>query len=189
MCRWMAIICLLGFGVAGCDLFSTRDAEEPGDTTDLCGPAVSSDQVMSVLDCAFQFHLPENYLELFSAEDYEFIPDGAALSNHQDLLPWGYEEEAAHIRRLFSAQVVPPDSLVWVVFEEEDVLEWGDSASYLENYTLHVGHILEGVPRDAIGRVELTVDRTIDGTWVIRKWRDEAIGLEATWSEIRALIR
>ena len=63
MIRWTVIV-LLGFVVSGCDLFTTRDAEEPEIRTDLCGPAISSDQVMSVMECALQFHLPESYLEV-----------------------------------------------------------------------------------------------------------------------------
>jgi hypothetical protein len=175
--------------LVGCDLFTTREAEAPQQNTDLCLPATSSDQVTSVLGCALQFHLPENYLEYFQEEEYQFIPDGAALNNYPDLVPWGYDEEAAHIRRLFSEQVVPSDSMVSVQFDEEDALEWGDSARYIEIYDLHVGHILEGVPDQVHGRAEFVVERTISGTWVIRRWRDEAVGDEATWSDIKALIR
>jgi hypothetical protein len=189
MLRWsivvISVLCLL----MGCDLLSTREAEEPELTTDLCEPATSPDQVTDVLGCALQFHLPEDYLETFDQEAYDFTPDGAALSNHQDLIPWGYQEEETHIRRLLSEQVVPADSMVWVEFTEEEAVEWGDSARYLENYLLYIGHILEGVPRQVQGRAELTLGRTNYGTWVIQRWRDEAIGEVATWSDIRALIR
>jgi hypothetical protein len=175
--------------LAGCDLFTTRDAEEPESTSDLCGPATSSDYVTSVIECALQFHLPEEYLAVFDAEGYQYTPDGAALGNYSDLLPWEFNQEANHIRRLFSEQVVPLDSVVWVEFESEESVELGDSARYLEAYTLYIGHVLEGVPRQVSGRMELTVVRTIDGTWIVRRWRDEAVGNEATWSDIRALIR
>ena len=183
----VAVIVVITF--LGCDLFTTREAEAPQETTDLCLPATSSDQVTSALGCVLQFHLSENYLEYFQADDYEFMPDGAALNNYPELIPWGYQEEATHIRRMFSAQVVPADSVVWVQFEEEEALEWGDSARYIEIYDFHIGHILSGVPNQVHGRVEFVLERTVSGTWVIRRWRDEAVGDEATWSDIKALIR
>jgi hypothetical protein len=185
----IAIIPFVLFILAGCDLFSTREAEAPQQNTDLCLPATSSDQVTSALECALEFHLPESYLGNFQADSFQFIPDGAALNNYPDLVPWGYDEEATHIRRLFSAQVVPSDSAVSVQFQEEEALQWGDSARYLETYTLHVGHVLSGVPNQVHGRAEFTVERTISGTWVIQRWRDEAVGEEPTWSDIKALIR
>ena len=184
----ISILCLLVV-LAGCDLFSTREAEEPETTTDLCGPATLSDHVTSVIECALQFHLPEEYLAIFDAQGYQFVPDGAALGNYNDLLPWGIDQETDHIQRLFSEQVVPLDSVVWVEFEPEESVELGDSARYVEAYTLYIGHVLEGVPRQVSGRMELTVVRTIDGTWVIRRWRDDAVGNEATWSDIRELNR
>ena len=78
MTRWL-VVGIVGFMVAGCDLFTTRDAEEPDTRTDLCGPAVSSDQVMSVMDCALQFHLPESYLDVILQDSFSFEPDGGAL--------------------------------------------------------------------------------------------------------------
>jgi hypothetical protein len=141
------------------------------------------------MGCDLEFHLAEDYLSLFDPQAYDFVPDGAALSSYQDLLPWGYTQEASFIRRLFSDQVVPTDSVVRVQFEEEQSIEWADSARYLETYTLHVGHILEGIPRDASGRAEFIFERKIDGTWAIRWWRDEAMADDPTWSDIKALIR
>jgi len=189
MIRWLSTLVLLTLLVAGCDLFSTRRAQAPLETSDLCGPAISSDRVLDVLDCTLQFHLPEDYLAIFDGQDYSFVPDGAALSNHQDLLPWGYDQEAAHIRRLLSGQVVPIDSAVQAQFQVEESIEWADSARYLEAYTLHLGHVLEGIPRDVSGRAEFIFARNLDGTWRIRWWRDEAVGDQATWSDIKALIR
>jgi len=189
MIRWMLATLLVMFLVAGCDLFTTRHAQAPLETSDLCGPATSSDRVLDVLDCTLEFHMPEDYLANFDRQNYSFVPDGAALSNHNDLLPWGYDQEASHIRRLLSDQVVPMDSMVRAQFQEEESIEWADSARYLETYTFHVGHVLEGIPREVSGRAEFIFARSIDGTWRIRWWRDEAVGDQATWSDIKALIR
>ena len=189
MIRWALITSMTMFFLMGCDLFSTRNAQAPMETSNLCGPATSSDQVTVVMGCDLEFHMPEDYLTLFDMQNYGFTPDGAALGNYQDLLPWGYTQEASFIRRLFSDQVVPQDSIVRVQFEEEQSIEWADSARYLETYMLHVGHILEGIPRDVSGRAEFIFERKIDGTWAIRSWQDEAIGDDPTWSDIKALIR
>ncbi len=177
------------FLLGGCDLFSTRDAEDPDagrSSWDI--PRVPRD-VLRNITLALAERNDVDYLRSISSDSFSFIADAVTLSNYPELAGWNLTEETRHITQLLSGGVLPNDSILAVVFESIEQTEWPDSAFLQEKYTLLAGVTVPGVAHQMSGTVEFHLVVESEGYWVIRRWVDRRTEGEPTWSDLKALVR
>ncbi len=130
-----------------------------------------------------------DYLRSFHADTFSFIADAVALSNHPELGEWGLPEETQHITQLLSGGVLPGDSLLAVIFEPLEQTEFPDSAYLREKYTLLAGVTTPGVAHEMAGTAEFYLGKGAESYWVIRRWVDSRTEGQATWSDLKAVVR
>ncbi|MBM3324878.1 MAG: hypothetical protein FJY66_04345 [Calditrichaeota bacterium] len=177
------------FLLAGCDLFTTREAETPDmgqSSWDI--PRVPRD-VLRNMTLALAERNAVDYLRSIRSDTFVFVPDAVTLSNHPELADWGLDEETRHITQLLSGGVLPRDSVLAVVFEELERTELSDSAFLRESYTLLAGVTVPGVAHQMVGIAEFYLKIGQDGYWVIEQWVDNRIEGQPTWSELKTVVR
>jgi hypothetical protein len=172
---------------AGCDLFTTRDPEDPISGGTPAEIATSPDEVMDRLQASVQLRDPELYMIVIDDEfRYEATP-----SAYEDVLffaQWGVDDEDRFIRQLLSPGILPADSTAEWNFEEVDRTEWGDSVLFRESYRLEVHMTLTELPQVYEGLAQLLLWRGDDGGWRIRRWLDDSGGDAPSMSRLRAAL-
>jgi hypothetical protein len=174
---------------AGCDLFSTRDAETPDSGRNTWETPREPADVLDNMRAALSERDAVNYVRSFESSSFRFEADPVALSRDPSLADWGYDDESQHISRLLSEGTLPPDSVLSLVFVAPDVTILGDSAVIRAGYELAAGVALAGVPHHAAGTADFNLRIGGDGYWQIHYWRDTRTEDEATWSDFKSLVR
>ncbi len=179
---------LLALGLAGCDLFSTRDAEAPDTNRHQWEVPVEARDVLRNMADALSQHDAVNYLRSFSPDSFAFEADAVALSLYPSLQDWDYSAESQMASQLFSSGVLPADSVLAVVFS--DVVEdpAADSTLVRAAYNLAAHVAVSGVPREPAGTAEFVMRKGRDSYWQIYRWRDLRAGEQPSWSEFKSLV-
>ncbi len=171
----------------GCDLFSTRDPEDPANGPDISEIALSPEEVYIRLSESIQQRNPELHLVVIHDEfTYEASP--AAYENPAFFLTWDYYSEDNFIRRLVATGLLPSDSTAGLTFTTVDENLWADSARFKHNYTLEIHTTREDLPVLYEGLLEIKMVRDLDGGWKILYMLDDAGGSNATMSRLRVIL-
>lgn len=194
MSRFWIILFFCAAIAAGCELFSTRNPEPPGDSSH-GGWEFPRDPglVLKNLETAFSLRSSVDYMRSFYEDDsvgisYVFVPEPEKVANFPGLFDgWDLNRERKHIDVLFNPSNIPADSLSRLSFSINLLNMLGDSADVSASYDIHVGHIRENVPRSVAGLVEFRLLRGMDGGWVIQRWIDHCIASgQPCWSDLKA---
>ena len=187
--HWKLLIFGMALFAGGCDLFTTREAESPKTGQSSWDyPRVPRD-VLRNLTLALAERNSVDYLRSFHADTFSFVADAVVLSNHPELAQWGLPEETHHITQLLSGGVLPGDSLLAVIFEPLEQTEFPDSAYLREKYTLLAGVTTPGVAHEMAGTAEFHLGKGAESYWVIQRWVDSRTEGQATWSDLKAVVR
>jgi hypothetical protein len=174
---------------AGCDLFSTRDAESPDGGRNTWQTPRQPADVLDNMRAALSERDAVNYLRSFESSSFRFEADPVALSHDPFLAEWGYDEESQHISRLLSEGTLPQDSILSLVFLAPEVTMLGDSAIIRTGYELEAGVALAGVPHRVAGTADFRLRIGGGSYWQIHYWQDTRTEDEATWSDFKSLVR
>ncbi|MDY0083457.1 MAG: hypothetical protein RBR74_09775, partial [Ignavibacteriaceae bacterium] len=137
------LIMLLSFIAASCNLFNTRDAEEPDKGKSSFVPAVSAEDVIKNLKNSFIDKNVQNYIAcfvdtIFADKKFSFSASSEAVALYQVFLQgWGLNEE----KRYFSSvvNIVPADFPITLSFSDENYSNLsGDSLIYTASYNLNL---------------------------------------------------
>ena len=180
------VVCLLN----GCDLFSTRDAEDPVTGRSTWSVPLEPQDVMLNITRAFVDLNSVDYMLSISSDSFSFIPDAVALSNHPELEGWSLMQESYHITHLFEGDILSQDTVLSVQFEDIVLIEspGPDSEYWQAKYTIS-GVTVPGVARQLSGTAEFHLVVESEGYWVIRRWEDRRTEGEETWSDLKARVR
>ena len=178
------------FLLSGCDLFSTRDAEDPDAGRSSWSLPLEPPDVMRNISYAYADLNSFDYMLSISSDSFSFIADAIALSNHPELDGWSRTQENDHIKHLFEGDVLSQDSVLSVIFEDSVRIGLSnpDSESWQAKYTI-TGVTATGVAHQMSGTVVFHLVIESEGYWVIRRWEDRRTEGEATWSDLKALVR
>ena len=176
-----------------CDLFSTREPELPAGSSS-GGRQFPSDPriVIDNLIDAVERRSSVDYMQTFFAgeEDstnFEFNPDPESVRSFPGRFDnWNLNQERRFAETLFAPATLPLDSLVTleIAIDRETVI--GDSAETTAQYTLHIGHLRDGAPRQMSGRMELKLFKGSGGGWTVQKWFDTRLAGSSCWSDLKA---
>ena len=190
MRNWLPVVAaVLCAAAAGCDLFTTRDAEPPDSARNTWITPREPRDVLDNLSSAIFERSAVNYMRSFDAQDFRFEADPVALSRDPSLAEWGYDEENGHARALFSEGVVPRDSGLYAVFTVTEETLLGDSSEVYAHYELRAGTALTGAPQAMAGTAYLLLRRGSESYWQIYRWRDLRTEEQSTWSDLKSLVR
>lgn len=167
---------------SGCGLFETREPETPvGPSSFWTPPAVPRD-VLDNISLAFTHHDATLYMKSFAKPNsadsvFSFFPDLSAVGYDTALfIDWGYYEEDAFIKNLFSPAFLPFDSLASIEFTAENEPPGEDYPVYRETYNITLGLTSDEIPSSYSGKADIRFSRDHTGVWVISTWEDEKNG-------------
>lgn len=174
--------------VGGCDIFSTRDPEDPSSTRSNFVAATTPEILFQNMIESFREKIVENYMACFVDRafldiEYSFIPSAGSASQFTILNDWSVELEQQYFRNVRS--IVLENSPIGLEFSNEISNPSGESAIYQFDYRLTVPTSDPNVPSDYEGTVQFRINLDSRQIWVITEWQDTQIENLPSWSELK----
>ncbi len=179
----VAILIFLGTILFGCDVFQTRNPEEPNSNGNTYIPATSPDILFNNLVNSFKEKVIENYIATIVdnatlEKKYIFVPAPGALSKFQGLSDWTINSERLYFTNLIS--FAGKGQIIVQLFNRSGNVQ-GDSATFSFDYVVNLP--FEENTFEGSARFTLFLDNR--NFWFITKWEDfEKAGFQS-WSEIK----
>lgn len=185
------LIILALLPLTSCDLFTTRDAENPDQTRSNFQPPVEPAIVIENLKNSLADKNVQNYIScfvdtIFADQSYNFSPSSEALSIYQIFTQgWGLNEE----RRYFSSVInrVPVDFPITLKLADQNYSSLsGDSLILSATYTIKLP-VQSGdpFPQNYAGSLQFNMLRDSRSEWVIYYWKDTKSQTLPSWSELK----
>lgn len=183
---------LLLTSVNGCELFSTRQPQEPDDTSTDFQPASTHYILFTNFNNSFNKLNVEYYSECFidgglsSTTAFRFNPDADALARYGILYSsWNKDSEKQFIQGLRSSLVLGVfPSLIWKS-KKYDLIT-SDSAVFVGEYLIQVQQ--KDMENQYSGISRFVFVRSTNGLWYIKSWSDFRNPTDTlpTWSILKA---
>ena len=177
--------------LSACDLFTTRNAENPDQTRSNFQPPVEPAIVIENLKSSLSDKNLKNYIAcfvdtIFADQTYNFSASSEAISLYQIFVQgWGLNEE----RRYFSSVTnrVPVDFPISLSLSNENYSSLsGDSLVYSATYSLNLPvSSSDPVPQNYAGNLQFNMLRDSRSEWVIYYWKDTKSESLPSWSELK----
>ena len=183
---------LTGLLVLNCNIFETRDPENPVQSSATFTPPTDVDIVFDNMTSAFSDLSSFNYIQSFSdsalsGRNFSFQPSSQAASQHSGVFAsWTRQSEQQYFDN-FKTQLQPNavPSLVLTV-ESESIS--ADSAIIEGTYQLTIPHTKPAVEQSASGRFQFFLIKDSREYWVVRQWIDLASQpTDFTWSDFKGV--
>jgi hypothetical protein len=175
---------------AGCDIFTTRDAEQPNQPRSNFIPAVTPEDLITNLRSSLTDLNVENYLacfsdSAFSTRQFRFAPSSIALSQFPIMASgWGKTEEQQYFNNMKNK--LPEERQISLSFFEIQLgSTQGDSTIYTASYSLSVPHNDPAIPTMFEGELSFSMARDSRSVWSIYYWRDNRSSELPSWSELK----
>ena len=181
----LVIVTLLG----GCDVFDTRNPEEPDGARGSWEVPLEPTDVLTNLSLALFERNASNYMRSFYADSFMFVADPQVQLQQPSIIGWDYAREQAHVNSLFGEGVLPRDSVAFVVFTAIEQSTVGDTAHVTSLYTLTAQVAISGAPGPMAGEAEFSMRIGNQGYWEIVRWTDRRTEELASWSDLKALLQ
>jgi len=184
------LISIITLSFAGCDLFTTRNAENPDQTRSNFQPPVEPAVVIDNLKNSLSDKNVQNYIScfvdtLFSERSFNFSASSDALTRFDIFLSWGLNEERRYFNSI--ANKVTVDFPISLTLSNQNYSSLsGDSliysATYLINLPVSTG---DQFPQNYGGNLQFNMLRDSRQEWVIYFWKDTKSETLPSWSELK----
>ncbi|WKZ71022.1 MAG: hypothetical protein QY331_07130 [Melioribacteraceae bacterium] len=180
-------ILLLVVFIFSCDLFTTRDEEEPKNIGSTYVPPTTPQLLFENLKNSLSEKVIENYLasfvdSAFINSKFKYIAASGAAATFQTLADWDLSAERIYINNVFSS--VQNGKIILSLINENSTPQ-GDSSIYFFDYSLNVPLSNPELPSVYGGSVEFVIKLDSRNQWVITTWRDIQKENLPSWSELR----
>jgi len=194
MRKYIALFITLTLILSACDMFSTRNPEEPDTGKSSFVPPTSPSIVISNFVSAVAEKNVENYLLCLAdtAQSdkfyFNFKPTADAFALYSSIfVNWSRHSERNYFNKLITNmpdEVYPKISLTNTRFE----VLLPDSAVFVADYDLKVEHLINSVNKHFNGRLQFTVYPRDNGLWSIKSWYDYDVIQDTvqSWSFLKA---
>lgn len=179
----------LGFWHTSCDLFTTREPENPVQPSSTYLPPTEPAIVFSNMVNSFREVNSLNYVKSFSdsstsGRNFVFEPTSQAQGQYGVFFSWSRQSEQQYFDKIKSElQTSSVPSLV-LNFLSQSV--GADSAQFEATYQLAVPHTRASVSQSAVGRAQFYLKKDSFQNWVILRWVDLANQpSDFTWSTMK----
>lgn len=169
----------------GCDLFQTRDPEQPTQNTSTFETPTTYDIVLRNLTYAISENNAENYMRCFvdtALRPYVFEPSPEEAVNFTQ---WNLEAERRYFQNMGST-LNGTMSLIDSISNKNISPGPPASAVFYMNYFLYVPHPDSRAPRSVRGNMELYMVEDSLHRWSIYRWVDKKTAADSTWSYLKA---
>lgn len=187
--KYLVLILSLMFLVS-CDIFNTRDAAEPdegrSDYLTASEPKILIQNLMNSFSDKDVVNYKNSFVTGFSDKVFSFLPSGTALLTYSNIWPtWDLDSEAEYFNNL---NIAAPDDLpvrltLSLSLESFGII-LGDSLKYTSEYSINVPQ-KNSDARNYQGNLEFSMTRDTRSVWVIYFWKDNAVGNNFSWSDLK----
>ena len=185
--RFLPLVFLI---IAGCGIFETRDAENPGDGSGIAFIQPDRPEIVLInIQNAIESMATVNYTRSLVVENFVFIPSGLAIDNSPEIwVNWSRDDEEVYFNNMRAATQNLTGHRLQLQNEVRTSLPSGDER-ISANYTLTVNHNRTGagIPTVASGSFVMDITQGEDGLWAVKEWTDNAAGSSFTWSDFKAV--
>ena len=187
--KYLVFILSLMFLIS-CDIFNTRDAAEPdegrSDYLTASEPGILIQNLMNSFSDKDVVNYKNSFVTGFSNKVFSFLPSGTALLTYSNIWPtWDLDSEEEYFNNL--KNTAPDDSSVTLKLSlslESFGIILGDSLKYASEYSINVPQINSDA-RNYQGNLEFSMTRESGSVWVIYFWKDNAVGNNSSWSDLK----
>jgi len=178
---------ILSVLLIGCELFTSRNAEQPNVPRSTFTPPVNPEDVISNLKNALNDKNVQNYIQCLidssnSNKNFQFIASGGTIFQGSD--NWTKKNEEQYFQNLIIK--IPGDQSIVLTLNKESLsAPQGDSIVYTAEYTLSVPHNDPKIPVFFQGDIKLVLCRNNQSTWAISTWQDIKNSNVSTWSDLK----
>lgn len=174
--------------VSACDLFLTREAEEPDQGKSNFQNAFEPEIVIENLKNSFTDKNVQDYLSCFvdtsfSGRRFLFQPSSEVISQYQFLAEgWNIQDEQRYFNSVTAS--IPTDFPILLSFSDESYSRSGDTVIYSATYLINLPI---NQPESSIYQGNLQFYMTNDAlsVWVIYYWQDIKLPNIPSWSELK----
>ena len=169
----------------GCDLFQTRDPEQPTQNTSTFETPTTYDIVLRNLSYAISENNVENYMRCFvdtALRPFVFEPSPEEAVNFTQ---WSLDAERRYFQNM-GAALNGTMSLIDSISNKNISPGPPASAVFYMNYLLYVPHPDPRAPRSVRGNMELYMVEDSLHRWSIYRWVDKKDAADSTWSYLKA---
>ncbi len=187
---WKVSFIVLLIIFSGCDIFETRDPENPNTPRTNWIPPTTPKLLLSNLKNAMDDKSTENYLNCFvdstlTGKSFSFIPTSEGFTLFPLLFSnWTLANEKSYFENIKS-KLKENSSFYLSYFNENEGTITGDSLTYSSDYTIFLDHGVVDVPKDYQGHLQFTLIRNSRGEWAVSFWKDSRLNEFPTWSELK----
>lgn len=184
----LTILLILVF--AGCDIFRTREPENPVQSRNTWIPATTIDLLIENLKNSLNEKSTENYLRCFvdstlTGKSFYFIPAAESYTTYSGIFSnWNLQNERIYFENLKS-KIKDGGNITLSVFNEDRGTIQGDSVNYSADYLLIAEHSIESLSKEFQGHLQFTLFRNQKGEWSILSWKDFKRSDFLTWSDLK----
>ncbi len=178
----LLVLSTMAVAGVGCNVFSTREPEEPDAGRGCWVIPQSLSGVLENLTCTMSEGIESDYMLAFFADSLEFVADNVALAVDPSLSPWGYSDEQSFARNLFSQNLS-----VFVNFELQDS-SIADTAFVFASYQIVINPAPQSLPETIAGTARFDFRIGHAGFWQIYRWTDLRTEEANTWSDLKSLM-
>jgi hypothetical protein len=187
----LAFAFLLVLTQVACNIFETREPEQPSQSSSTFVPATEPSLVFSNMTNAFRDMNSVNYLKSFAdsssaGRSFSFEPtQGAKIKYGGLFLTWNRQSEQQYFENLRSK--IPSGSTATLSFESLTVQSLqSDSAQYEATYRLTVPHTVAALPTVATGKAQFLLIADRSRSWVVWRWIDLTTSTSTfSWSDLK----
>jgi len=168
------IILILYLSLFSCDIFNTREPEEPSDNATALLPQNSEDNLLTNFTSALKELNSVNYLNTLSDlnnsnSEFSFTPSGLVYQNYHEIFQfWSKEDENNFILNLNSKT---SDNKMNLIFQNQKWSYQLDSTILEAEYLITIAHTFQ-VPTFYKGKLQLIMKKNDNNIWHISRWID-----------------
>ncbi|MCZ6777301.1 MAG: hypothetical protein O7D34_12755 [Ignavibacteria bacterium] len=172
-----------------CNLFETREPEEPSQTSFNYVPATVPSIVLSNLQNAIAQKSIENYISNFSDSAvtnrrFTFMGSPEASVQYPNIRSWSYTDEREYFQNLIANAIANGFSSLLLTATDSSIT--ADEANYDFDYIFTFEHTDPGFPTNtARGHLQFIMATDQSGIWTIYQWSDSKTTEDITWSSFK----
>ncbi len=177
-------IAALSLFLLSCNLFDTRDPENPLTDNQTLQPATSPSMLISNFTTSFQQKNLQEYGKLFADSTFRFIATQSAYARYGAVfLSWNKNSESDYFRNAVTeiGNLSSPQLSFTTV---SSVQFQSDSAAYTVDYVVFIPHS-RSTTKQFTGRSELFMAPNKNNVWSIYRWVDFETKKDSSWSEFK----
>ena len=187
------ILILLLVSLYGCDLFKTRNPEEPNQNSNIYQPATSASILFNNFTTSFKELNDAEYYKCFLSQDnslkYQYVPEPTAAARYPAVFSnWSNDNERTFILGLNS--YIDPLTKPEIQWENSNYeLQTSDSVVLLAQYSINITSKNQIYTYQGASR--FTFYLANNGIWQISTWQDMTINSNdssQTWSSLKGQV-